>query len=442
MAELRPTEPASALLQRARRFMPGGTVHTFSHRPPGFPTFMETPDFAIDRAEGPWLWTTEGERLLDVVLGSGCVILGHAHPAIVAAMKAQAARGTNFAHVSRPAIELAEEIVTAIPSAEKVRFFNSGTEAMMHALRIVRAHTGRDRVIKLDGAYHGCLDELLVRTSYGPVTTESGTTLACDSPGTLAAHAERVIVVPYNDLDAMREAAAANRRELAAIIVEPLMRGLGPAPGYLSGVREIADSEGVPLVFDEVITGFRLARGGAQEFYGVDADLTVLGKGLGAGAPMGAVAGSETLMAWLQTGRPDGKRILGEGSSYGNALAAAAALAQMRELARPGTYEHLHGMGRHLADRLGEQFSQHRLVPRFVSAGPVIEFYFGEGPFLDYASAQASDQRVKRALAQGLRSRGVFGGGGRYYVSLAHGEAEIDVLVSAVEDVLRELARN
>ena len=149
-----------------------------------------------------------------VVLGSGGVILGHAHPAIVAAIKAQAARGANFAHISRPAIELAEEIVTAIPSAEKVRFFNSGTEAMMHALRIVRAHTGRDRVIKLDGAYHGCLDELLVRTSYGPVTTENGATLACDSPGTLAGHAERVIVVPYNDLDAMREAVAATPSSL------------------------------------------------------------------------------------------------------------------------------------------------------------------------------------------------------------------------------------
>ena len=196
----------------------------------------------------------------------------------------------------------------------------------------------------------------------------------------------------------------------------------------------------MPLIFDEVITGFRLARGGAQEFYGVDADLTVLGKGLGAGAPMGAVAGSETLMAWLQTGRPDGKRILGEGSSYGNALAASAALAQMRELARPGTYERFHGMGKRLADRLGEQFSQYGHAPQFVSAGPVIEFYFGEGPFLDYASAQASDQRVKRALAQGLRSRGVFGGGGRYNISLSHGEAEIDVLVSAVEDVLQELA--
>ena len=242
MAEPQQTEPAGALLERAHRFLPGGTVHTFSRRPDGFPTFLETPDFVIDRADGPWLWTTEGERLLDVVLGSGCVILGHAHPAIVAAMKAQAARGTNYSHISRPAIELAEEIVTAIPSAEKVRFFNSGTEAMMHALRIVRAHTGRDRVIKLDGAYHGCLDELLVRTSYGPVTTEDGATLACDSPGTLAAHAERVVVVPYNDLDGMRAAAAANRRELAAIIVEPLMRGLGPAPGYLSGVREIADS--------------------------------------------------------------------------------------------------------------------------------------------------------------------------------------------------------
>jgi glutamate-1-semialdehyde 2,1-aminomutase len=429
--------PAAGLLERAVASLPGGTIHTFSHRPPGFPSFMDTPDFIIERGEGVYVWTTEGERLLDVVLGAGAVLLGHAHPAIVAALQAQAARATNLSHISPQVIQLAEEVVSAIPSAAKARFFNSGTEAMMYALRIVRAHRGRELILKLEGAYHGGLDDLLFRTSYGAWPAQ-GNRLEPDSPGIPAGAADRLVIVPYNDLDALRAAVAARGRELAAIVVEPVLRGIRPAPGYLAGVCEIAQAAGIPLVFDEVITGFRLALGGAQEFYDVKADITVLGKALGAGVPIGCVAASPELASWLDTSQPDGRRILAEGSTYGNPLAAAAALANLRELGRAGTYAHLHRLGEGLAERLGEVFRRVGLPAQFVGVGPLVEFYFSDKPPLDYATAQATDQRPKRALAQGLRARGVFGGGGRFNVSMAHDVAELDVLAAAVEDVLRK----
>ena len=425
-----------SLLLRARQFLPGGTLHTFSQRPAGFPTFLDKPDFVVERARGPWIWDTQGQRLLDLILGGGSILLGHAHPAVVSAVQSQIELGTNYSHISTPVVRLAADVVSSIPSVEKVRFFNSGTESMMYALRIVRAHTGKERILKLNGAYHGCLDDLLFDTSYGPVRSESGDTITGDSPGISSRGEGQVISVPDNDLDALRQSVISHQQELAAIIIEPVMRGIRPVPGYLEGVCEIARTNGVPLIFDEVITGFRLALGGAQEFYGVSADLTVLGKALGAGFPIGAVGGSEEFMAWLDTGQPDGKRILAEGSTYGNAISATSALANLQQLRHPGVYAQLHDTGELIVEKLRELFIRHGFVPQFTGLGPLVEFYFGEEPLISYAAAQLSDQRIKRILAQKLRGRGVFGGGGRYNVCLSHGEKEVDVLIEAVGDIL------
>ena len=435
MAPMTASETAD-LLARGRRVLPGGTVHTFSHRPRGFPAFMDTPDFVLERGEGAYLWTTDGDRLLDMVLGAGAVLLGHGHPAIVDAVTDQLARVTNTFHISPQVIEATEGVVNAIPSAEAVRFVNSGTEAMLYALRLVRAHTGRDRIIKLEGADHGCLDEVLFHSSFGSVEDWSGDVPAPDTPGIPAGYGQRVVIGPSNDVDAMAETAAALHDEVAAIVVEPVLRGLAPAPGYLAAVREIADRWELPLVFDEVITGFRLALGGAQEFYGVPADLTVLGKGLGGGMPIGALAGTAEMMAWLDPAQPDGRRILAEGSYYGNPVSAAAAAATIRELHRPGVYEHLHGTGNAIGDRLVAAFADRGLPLQVTGVGPLVEFYVSDKPVLDYVTAQRTDQRAKIALANRLRARGVFGGVGRYNVSLAHGGAEIDLLIAAVERVL------
>ena len=432
------TDETADLLARARRLLPGGTVHTFSNRPRGFPAFMDAPDFLIERGDGAYVWTTAGDRLLDIVLGAGAVILGHRHPAFVAAVAGQADRITNHFHISPEVVEAAELVVEMLPSADAVRFVNSGSEAMLIALRLARAHTGRDRIIKLEGAFHGNLDEVLFHTSFGRVDDWAGDIPTPDTPGIPAGYGSRVVLVPYNDVDAMAQTAAALHDEVAAIVVEPVMRGLAPAPGYLAAVREIADRWRLPLIFDEVITGFRLAPGGAQEFYGVPADLTVLGKALGGGTPIGALAGTAELMAWLDPARPDGQRILAEGSFHGNPLSMAAAVATLRELRRPGAYEHLHAIGNAIGARMVAAFDAAGLPLQMTGVGPLVEFYVSDQPVLDYVTAQRTDQRAKVALAGGMRRRGVFGGGGRYNVSLAHGPAEVDLLIAAVEQVLAE----
>ena len=416
-------------MERARRVLPGGTIHTFSHRPPGFPTFMDTPDFAVERGEGAWLYTTDGRRLLDVVLGAGSTLLGHAHPDVVAAAAAQIAQGANVSHVTPASVELAAAIVAAVPGAARARAFNSGSEAMATALRIARAHTGNDFVIKFDGAYHGCVDDVLFGTSYGDGPGP-------DSPGITPGAAARVVLVPYNDVAAMGEALQAHRGRLAAVLVEPVMRGIAPSAGYLEQLCALVRRERVPLIFDEVITGFRLALGGAQELYGVEADLTVLGKALGAGVPIGAVAGSEELMAWLDPGQPDGRRILAEGSGNGNPLSAAVAVANLARLRRPDTYPRLRDAGSRLAAGLDDVFRRHGLSPHFVGVGPIVEFFFGADAPRDWAAAARSDQRVKRLLAAGLLEHGVFGGGGRYNVSLAHTAADLDLVPAAADAVL------
>ena len=424
------------LLARARRVLPGGTVHTFSNRPRGFPAFMDLPDFVIERGDGAYVWTTDDERLLDMVLGAGAVILGHRHPAFVAAVAGQADRIANHFHLAPEVVDAAELVVSMVPSADRVRFVNSGTEAMLVALRLVRAHTGRDRLIKLEGAYHGNLDDVLFHSSFGRVDDWGGDIPAPDTPGIPAGAAGRIVLVPYNDVDAMAAAAGALHDEVAAILIEPVMRGIAPAPGYLAAVREIADRWRLPLVFDEVITGFRLAPGGAQEFFGVTPDLTVLGKALGGGIPVGALAGNEELMAWLDPGQPDGRRILTEGSFYGNPISMAAVAATLGELRKPGAHAHLHRIGDAIATRLAEVFAARGLPFQSTGVGPLVEFYSSDSPIRDYVTAQRTDQRAKVALAAGLRGRGVFGGGGRYNVSLAHGDAEVDQLIAAVAETL------
>ena len=336
---------------------------------------MDLPDFVVDRGEGAWIWTTDGDRLLDIVLGAGTAILGHAHPAIVEAVSRQISRGAAMSHVTTPVIELAEALVKAVPSAEKVRFYNSGTEAMMYAVRMVRAHSGKDLLVKCEGAYHGGGDALLFRTNYAaPAAADAP--LVPDSPGIPQGEAGRVLLVPYNDLQTLQAVLTARRDDIAALVIEPIMRGLRADPGYLEGACAAARALGIPVVFDEVITGFRIALGGAQEFYGVRADLTVLGKALGAGLPIGAIAGSEDLMAWLDPNRPNGAQILAEGSFYGNPLSAAAALANLKELRKSGTYETLHRLGALFVNELDDAFRTFGLQPHFVGVGPLVEILF------------------------------------------------------------------
>jgi len=329
-------------------------------------------------------------------------------------------------------------LVEAIPCADKVRFTNAGTESVLLALRLVRVHTGREKVLKFEGAYHGFADELLFHTNYGSPADwpDSGPPLA-DTPGIPAAMAGLVVLAPYNQIDRTREIIEAQHSELAAIFVEPVMRGIASAPGFLEAVAELAAKHHIPLVFDEVITGFRLAYGGAQEYYGITPDLAVYGKGLGAGHCIGAVAGSEEIMSHFDPALPDGQRIYALGSFHGNPLSAAAAVANLRVLQEPGTYDHLNGYGNRLRDGLAGLFERYGLAAQMTGAGSLVEFFFIEEPVTDYRSARRSNQRIKDLLGGQLPRHGVYGGGGRFTSSIYHGEEELALMLDAVDASLR-----
>ncbi len=433
----RTSATTASLLERARAHLPGGGIWTFSTRPAGFGTTLDAPDFLIERGEGAYVWTTDGERLMDLVLGSGTVLVGHAHPDVVAAVTAQVAKGANYSHLSPPAVELAERICAVVPCAQKVRFFNSGTEAWGVALRALRAKSGRDTILKFEGAFHGGNDATLFNTNFGNIATWAPAPRATpDTPGTVESEQMNVLTAPYDDIEATRAIAAAHRGDLAAILCEPVMRGIAARPGFLEGLRVLADELHVPLVFDEVITGFRLGLGGAQAFYGVTPDMAVFGKALGSGYPIGVIAGTEEAMLPLDPAAPDGIRVVAEGSTLANPITATAAVATLDILARPGTYEHLHSWGNRLGQGLREAFARRGMTIQLTGVGPIVEFYVSDTPVYDYRTAQATDLRPKTVLARGMRGRGIFGGGGRYNCSLAHGDAELEQMLGAVEAIL------
>jgi len=350
---------------------------------------------------------------------------------------AQVARGANYSHLSPPVAELAARISAQVPCAEKVRFLNSGTEAWAIALRTVRALSGRDTILKFEGAFHGGNDATLFNTNFGDVATWAPAPRATpDTPGTVESEQTNVLTAPYDDLDATRAIARAHRHDLAAILCEPVMRGIAARPGFLEGLRALADELHVPLVFDEVITGFRLAPGGAQQHYSVTPDLAVFGKALGSGFPIGVIAGNEETMRPLDPAAPDGVRIVAEGSTLANPVSATAALATLDILGRAGSYEHLHAWGNRLAGGLREAFARRGVTIQLTGVGPIVEFYVSDMPVHDYRTAQATDKRLKSVLAAGMRAQGVFGGGGRYNCSLAHGDAELEIMLGAVEAIL------
>ena len=429
MGRIAPSEAS-----KAPQYLPGGTYATIAHN------VDSAPEFLFSHGSGAYLYTTDGRRFLDVMLGHGSLLLGHCHPEVVEAVKRQAELGNTFTHVTGPAIELAEMIVEDIPCADSVRLVNSGTEAVMLALRLVRAFTGKDKVLKFEGAYHGFADGLLFSTNYGqPERWPDHPRPDPDTLGIPSGYEESVLIAPWNDLDRTRQIVADNLDDLAGIIVEPVMRGLSSVPGFLEGVRELSTESGVPLIFDEVGTGFRLALGGAQEYYGVTPDLATLGKGLGSGYPIGAIAGRAEFMAYLDPGSPDDERIFSLGSFHGNAVSAAAAVATIEVLREPGVYEHLSSYGDRLRDGLEELFHRFDLPVRMTGEANIVEWLFTTEPVTDYRGSLAANRALKDRIGAEMRHHDVFGGGGRLNSSTVHGETELGLTLEAMEASLTAL---
>jgi glutamate-1-semialdehyde 2,1-aminomutase len=424
---------SASLFARAQGVIPGGVNSPVR----AFRGVGGTP-FFVARAEGCRIWDVDGRAYIDFLGSWGPLILGHAPPSVVEAVSEAVRRGTSYGAPTAEEVELAELITRAMPSVEMVRLVNSGTEAAMSAIRLARGATGRGAIVKFDGCYHGHADSLLVKAGSGGATFSLP-----DSLGVPASLASLTITLPFNDLLAVKCLMKARGAEVAAIIVEPVAGNMGvvpPAPGFLSGLRESCDRHGALLIFDEVITGFRLAPGGAQALYGVTPDLTCLGKIIGGGLPVGAYGGRRDLMAQVS---PLGG-VYQAGTLSGNPLAVASGLATLKALQGGEAYQRLEDLGRLLQQGL-EAGARKAGVPLTVNrVGSMLTAFFTDGPVTDYASAKRADRARYARFFHGMLERGVFLAPSQFeaaFVSLAHSEADIEATAGAAAESLEALAR-
>jgi glutamate-1-semialdehyde 2,1-aminomutase len=420
------------LFARARAVIPGGVSSPVR----AFKAVGGRP-FFVARAEGARIWDEDGRALIDYVGSWGPMILGHAHPAVLQAIRDAAARGTSYGAPCALEVELAERVVRHMPAVEKLRFVSSGTEAAMSALRVARGFTGRRKILKFDGCYHGHADALLVAAGSGVATLGIP-----GSPGVPEGTVADTIVVPYNDVAALEQAVAAHGAQLAAVIVEPVCGNMGtvaPRPGYLEALRDVTRRSGALLVFDEVMTGFRLALGGAQQLYGIRPDLVCLGKIVGGGLPAAAYGGRADVMA---TVAPEGP-VYQAGTLSGNPLAMAAGATLLDLLAQPGTYETLEARSARLDEGLRRAARDAGATVTVNRVGSMITVFFCAGPVTDYASAKASDTARFGRFFHAMLERGVYLPPAQFeaaFVSLAHGEAEIDLTLAAASAAFRDAA--
>ena len=420
------------LLERAARVLPGGVLG--SHRSgPGL-------EFVVREGRGGHLYDVNGRRYIDYLLGSGPMVLGHAHPAVVEAVRRQMDRGTSYMLLNEPSIELAEEIVRAVPCAEQVRYTSSGSEATFFALRVARAFRKREKVLKFEGGFHGSHDYALM--SVVPRSPKAFPAPMSDSAGIPHAIEGEVLIAPYNDLATTEALIAAHHEELAAVLIEPYQRTILPAPGFLEGLRRATQRHEVPLVFDEIVTGFRFAYGGAQEYYGVVPDLAAFGKVVAGGFPLACVAGPKAIMRHFDAaleGTPE--YVWQAGTFNGNAISCAAGLATLAELRKPGTYERLFRTGTRLRDGLVAAVRKHGLAAQVSGEAPVFDIFFTDREILDYRATLTADRDQIKRFNQELVRRGVVKAVNKIYISVAHTDADVDETLGIFDEVLAVLAR-
>jgi len=425
MSEQKQAEAERELVEMARRVLPGGGFGNVSH------------EVVIAEGRGGRVWDVSGNEYVDYLLGSGPMIVGHAHPEVVQVVQQVAAKGATFFANNEHGIRLAAEIVGAVPCAEKVRFVSTGAEADAYAMRLARAYRKRDKVLKFEGGYHGMSDYGLM--SLAPKRAGNFPQPIPDSAGIPKSVRDEVLVAPFNDLETVASLIREHRAELAGIIVEPFQRLVPPQPGFLEGLRKLTEENGLLLIFDEVVTGFRFAYGGAQEYCGVTPDICTLGKAIGGGFPLAAIAGRADIMAHFDRGAVAEDAFMTQiGTLSGNPVAAAAGLKTLEILKRPGAYDQIFKTGRALMEGFAQVLKDTRLPARVVGAAPMFDVVFTDREVKDYRSAMGDDAMLKRCNAL-LRERGILKGENKCYISLAHTAEDVRFTLDAFASAIAAL---
>ncbi|WP_035300300.1 glutamate-1-semialdehyde 2,1-aminomutase [Brevibacillus thermoruber] len=424
-------EKSVRLFAEAQQYIPGGVNSPVR----AFKSVGGNPVY-IAKGEGSRVVDVDGNTYIDYIGSWGPLILGHAHPKVLAAIQEAAALGTSFGAPTERETEMAKLVCEIVPSVEVVRMVNSGTEATMSALRLARGYTKRNKIMKFEGCYHGHADSLLIKAGSGVATLGLP-----DSPGVPEATAINTITVPYNDLESVKMAFEAFGDDLAAVIVEPVAGNMGvvpPQPGFLQGLREITQRYGTLLIFDEVMTGFRVARGGAQELYGITPDLTTMGKVIGGGLPVGAYGGRRDIMLQVAPAGP----IYQAGTLSGNPLAMAAGLTTLRELGQEGVYERLEALSARLAEGLADNARKLGIPHTVNRVGSMVCLFFTETPVVNYETAKTSDLERFSKYFRHLLEEGVMIPPSQFegmFVSLAHTEADIERTIEASYHAMKKL---
>jgi glutamate-1-semialdehyde 2,1-aminomutase len=420
-----------SLFKRACELIPGGVNSPVR----AFRAVGGSPIF-IDRAKGSKIYDADGNVYIDYVLSWGPLILGHAYPKVVSALKKAVDKGTSYGAPTKLEVELAEVVLKAYPSMDKVRMVNSGTEATMSAIRVARGFTGRDKVIKFEGCYHGHADGLLVKAGSGATTFG-----VPDSPGVPKSYARNTITMPFNDIAAIRTTVRKDWRSIAGVIIEPVVGNIGcvlPRPGFLESLRKLTKDYNIVLIFDEVMTGFRVAFGGAQAYYGIKPDMTCLGKVIGGGLPVGAYGGKKEIMSMVSPAGP----VYQAGTLSGNPLAMTAGIETLKILSKPGTYKKLENLSALLERGLVKAATRAGVKTRFYRAGTMFCNYFTDKNVVDYKTAKTSDTSRFSRFFLGMLTRGINIAPSQFeagFISLAHTENDIEKTVRAAHESLKRI---
>lgn len=419
------------LLERAGRVLPAGARNTAA-----------SPEYAmvVAQATGSRIRDLSGNEYIDYLMGSGPLLLGHAHAEVTAAVQAVLHKGSSYLLLNENAVKLAEKIVADVPCAEQVCFNSTGSESTLFAMRLARAYRKRDKILKFEGGFHGMNDYALMSNQWTRQTAALPQPVP-NSAGIPAGAQRDMLIAPFNDLERTAAIIRQYADELAGVIVEPLQRTIAPLPGFLQGLRELTARLDIPLIFDEVVTGYRLALGGAQAYYGVTPDLTALCKGIASGYPISVLCGRQDLMKLTDpAGIGTAAYVAQTGTFSNNPISTSAALACIGVLEREGTYEKLFASGNRLMQGLRDKFAKAGIPVQVCGEAPAFQVWFSEKPIVDFRSSQQADHALNTRFTELLLDRGIVKAHEKFFVSLAHTEADLDYTLAAFDSAIDELA--